>query len=96
MWLLALGERQQLDRDLAGVALLRRLSPFPPMNNNLEPVAGKATATIKAMAPALKLNQLERVKLAEMLRTRKVPTDRNGAVSLDVLVSLVREMRGES
>ena len=95
MWLLALGERQQRlgDRRFGAPG---RLSQFPPMNNKLEPVAGKATATIKAMAPALKLNQLERVKLAEMLRTRKVPTDRNGAVSLDVLVSLVREMRGES
>ena len=64
--------------------------------NNLEPTAGQARSTIKAMAPALKLNQLERMKLAEMLRTRKVPTDRNGAVDMDVLVSLVREMRGEA
>ncbi len=60
-----------------------------------EPVAGKATSTITAMAPALKLNQVERLKLDELLRTRKVPTDRNGAVPVDVLVSLVRELRGE-
>lgn len=64
--------------------------------SNLEPVAGQARSTIKAMAPALKLNQLERVKLAEMLRTRKVPTSRDGAVPVDVLVSLVRELRGEA
>ena len=63
--------------------------------NHLEPVAGKASSTITAIAPALKLNQVERLKLAELLRTRKVPADRNGAVSLDVLVSLVRELRGE-
>ncbi len=62
----------------------------------LEPTAGQARSTIKAMTKPLKLNQLERVKLAEMLRTRKVPTDRNGAVDMDVLVSLVREMRGEA
>jgi hypothetical protein len=62
----------------------------------LEPVAGKASSTIKAMAPALKLNQLERVQLAEMLRSRKVATARSGAVPVDVLVSLVRELRGEA
>jgi len=64
--------------------------------NTLEPIAGRASSTIKAMAPALKLNQLERVQLAEMLRTRKVPTSRGGAVPVDVLVSLTRELRGES
>lgn len=75
--------------------LLQPASFFFPMSN-LEPVAGQARSTIKAMAPALKLNQLERVKLAEMLRTRKVPTDRNGAVAMDALIALVRELRGES
>ena len=62
---------------------------------DLTPIAGQARSTIAAMAPALKLNQVERLKLAEMLRTRKVPTSREGAVSVEVLVSLVRELRGE-
>lgn len=64
--------------------------------NTLEPIAGRASSTIKAMTTALKLDQLEQVQLAEMLRTRKVPTSRGGAVPVDVLVSLVRELRGEA
>ncbi len=63
---------------------------------DLSPIPGQARSTIAAMAPALKLNQVERLKLAELLRTRKVPTSREGAVSVEVLVSLVRELRGES
>ena len=62
----------------------------------LEPVAGMARSTIKAMAPVLKLNQLERVQLADVIRTRNLATDRSGAISVDLLVSLVQELRREA
>jgi hypothetical protein len=55
-----------------------------------------ARSTIKAMAPVLKLNQLERVQLAEVIRTRNLATDRSGAISVDLLVSLVQELRREA
>jgi hypothetical protein len=62
----------------------------------LEAIAGKARSTVQAMAPALKLTDAERLQLAELLRTRRAPTDRNGAISVDLLVSLVQELRHEA
>ena len=71
-------------------------SSFITYPMTLEPVAGMARSTIKAMAPVLKLNQLERVQLAEVIRTRNLATDRSGAISVDLLVSLVQELRHEA
>ena len=62
----------------------------------LEPVAGMARSTVEAMAPALKLTDAERLRLAELLRTRGAPPDRNCAQSVDLLVSLVQELRHEA
>jgi hypothetical protein len=55
-----------------------------------------ARSTIKAMAPVLKLNQLERVQLAEVIRTRNLATDLTALYSVDLLVSLVQELRREA
>jgi hypothetical protein len=47
------------------------------------------------MAGALKITASERLQLAEMIRKRDVPMSRDGAIPLDALVTLVRELRGE-
>ena len=47
------------------------------------------------MAGALKISDSERLQLAELIRKRQVPMSRDGAVPLDALISLVRELRGE-
>jgi hypothetical protein len=47
------------------------------------------------MADALKITASERLQLAEMIRKRDVPMSRDGAIPLDALVTLVRELRGE-
>ena len=60
-----------------------------------EPVSGKARASVETMAGALKITASERLRLAEMIRKRDVPMSRDGAIPLDALVTLVRELRGE-
>jgi hypothetical protein len=60
-----------------------------------EPVSGKARASLETMAGALKITASERLQLAEMIRKRDVPMSRDGAIPLDALVTLVRELRGE-
>ena len=61
---------------------------------NLEPVKGNPRATVETMAGALKITDSERLQLAELIRKREVPMARDGAVPLDALISLVRELRG--
>ncbi len=61
---------------------------------DLEPTQGKPRATVATMAAALKISDSERVQLAELIRKRQVPMARDGAVPLDTLISLVRELRG--
>ena len=63
---------------------------------NIEPVQGKPRATPEVMAAALKITDSERLQLAELIRKREVPMARDGAVPLDALISLVRELRGGS
>jgi len=54
-----------------------------------------AIAAPDVLADALKITASERLRLAEMIRKRDVPMSRDGAIPLDALVSLVRELRGE-
>jgi hypothetical protein len=62
---------------------------------DLEPVQGNPRATVETMAGALKITDSERIQLAELIRKRQVPMARDGAVPLDALIGLVRELRGE-
>jgi hypothetical protein len=54
-----------------------------------------AIAAPDVLADALKITAAERLQLAEMIRKRDVPMSRDGAIPLDALVTLVRELRGE-
>ena len=54
-----------------------------------------AIAAPDVLADALKITASERLQLAEMIRKRDVPMSRDGAIPLDALVTLVRELRGE-
>jgi hypothetical protein len=54
-----------------------------------------AIAAPDVLADALKITASERLRLAEMIRKRDVPMSRDGAIPLDALVTLVRELRGE-
>ena len=61
----------------------------------LEPIQGNPRATVETMAGALKITDSEPLQLAELIRRRSVSMARDGAVPLDALISLVRELRGE-
>jgi hypothetical protein len=54
-----------------------------------------ARATVEAVASALKITPTERLYLAELIRTRKLSVSREGALAMDQLLSLLREIRGK-
>ena len=62
---------------------------------DLSPISGQAQASLEVMAAPLQITASERLQLAELVRKRDVPMSRDGAIPLDALVSLVRELRGE-
>ena len=47
------------------------------------------------MAAALKITPTERLVLADLIRRRKLPMSREGQLPVDVICSLVREIRGK-
>jgi hypothetical protein len=62
---------------------------------DLSPIPGQAQASLEVMAAPLQITASERLQLAELVRKRDVPMSRDGAIPLDALVTLVRELRGE-
>ena len=70
------------------------LSSSDPMAD-LSPISGQAQASLEVMAAPLQITASERLQLAELVRKRDVPMSRDGAIPLDALVTLVRELRGE-
>jgi hypothetical protein len=66
------------------------------MNNNLQPIAGQAQATVDVMAAPLQITAAEGLRLAELIRTRRLPSDKAGRLPVSVIESLLRELRCES
>jgi hypothetical protein len=62
----------------------------------LEPVSGKARASVETMADALKITASERLQLAELVRTRKLMTDKAGRLPVSVIERLLEEVRSGS
>ena len=63
------------------------------MKNNLQPIAGQPQATIDVMATPLQITAAERLQLAELIRTRRLPSDKAGRLPVSVIESLLREVR---
>jgi hypothetical protein len=59
-------------------------------------IPGQAQATLEVMAAPLQLTATERLKLAEMVRTRKLTTDKAGRLPMAVIERLLQEMRSGS
>lgn len=95
MWLSARCSRQ-LDRDLAGGG-----APAPAFSHietmtYLEPIAGRGIATVETFSEVLQITAAERVRIAELVRTRKLPLDKQHRLPIAVIESLLREVRLES
>jgi len=54
-----------------------------------------ARATVEAVGDALKITPNERLQLAELIRRRELPVASDGALAMDQLLSLLREIRGK-
>lgn len=54
-----------------------------------------ARATVAAVGDALKITANERLQLAELIRRRGLPVASDGALAMDQLLSLLREIRGK-
>ena len=61
----------------------------------LEPIAGRGIATVETMSAPLQISRAERVRIAELVRTRKLPTDKQHRLPIAVIESLLREVRSE-
>jgi hypothetical protein len=59
-------------------------------------IPGQSQATLEVMAAPLQLTATERLKLAEMVRTRKLTTDKAGRLPMAVIERLLQEMRSGS
>ena len=54
-----------------------------------------ALSSVEVMAAALNITPTERFVLADLIRRRKLPMSRDGHLPVDVICSLVREIRGK-
>ncbi len=63
---------------------------------DLSPIPGQAQASLEVMAAPLQLTATERLKLAEMVRTRKLISDKAGRLPVAVIERLLQEMRSGS
>ena len=54
-----------------------------------------AHTSVDVLAAALKITPTERLVLADLIRRRKLPMSREGHLPVDVICSLVREIRGK-
>jgi len=62
----------------------------------LEPIAGRGIATVETLSVPLRISRAERVRIAELVRTRKLPTDKQHRLPVAVIESLLREVRNGS
>jgi len=63
---------------------------------NFEPIAGRGISTVETMAEALQITAAERLRIAELVRTRQLPLDKQHRLPVAVIESLLREVRSES
>ena len=61
----------------------------------LDNSAPAARTSVDVLAAALKITPTERLVLADLIRRRKLPMSREGHLPVDVICSLVREIRGK-
>ena len=61
----------------------------------LDNSAPAACSSVDVLAAALKITPTERLVLADLIRRRKLPMSREGHLPVDVICSLVREIRGK-
>jgi hypothetical protein len=72
--------------------VFRRFLLLDPMAD-FTAIPGQAQATLEVMAAPLQLTATERLKLAEMVRTRKLMTDKAGRLPMAVIERLLEEVR---
>jgi hypothetical protein len=75
--------------------VFRRFLLLDPMAD-FTAIPGQAQATLEVMAAPLQLTATERLKLAEMVRTRKLISDKAGRLPVAVIERLLQEMRSGS
>jgi hypothetical protein len=63
---------------------------------DLSPIPGQAQASLEVMAAPLQITAAERLKLAEMVRTRKLMSDKAGRLPVAVIERLLQEVRSGS
>ncbi len=56
-------------------------------------IPGQAQASLETLAAPLQLTATERLKLAELVRTRKVTADKAGRLPMAVIERLLAEVR---
>jgi hypothetical protein len=61
----------------------------------LEPVAGRGIATVETFSEVLQISAAERLRIAELVRTRQLPMDKQHRLPIAVIESLLREVRCE-
>jgi hypothetical protein len=63
---------------------------------DLSPIPGQAQASLEVMAAPLQITASERLQLAELVRTRKLLTDKAGRLPVSVIERLLEEVRSGS
>jgi hypothetical protein len=72
-----------------------RLSSSDPIAD-FTAIPGQAQASLEVMAAQLQITATERLKLAEMVRTRKLTTDKAGRLPVVVIERLLAKVRSGS
>lgn len=59
-------------------------------------IPGQAQASLEVISAPLQISATERVQLAELIRTRKLPADKAGRLPVALIESLLREVRAHA
>jgi len=65
------------------------------MSEQLEPVPGQGHASVEVLVDAMKITPTERLKIAELIRKRKITPGSKGRLPVDQIASMLRELRHE-
>ena len=65
------------------------------MSEQFQPVPGQGHASVEVLADALRITPTERLKIAELIRKRKITPGSKGRLPVDQIASMLRELRHE-
>ena len=65
------------------------------MSEQFESLPGRGHASVEVLVDAMKITPTERLKIAELIRKRKITPGSKGRLPVEQIASMLRELRHE-